>query len=55
MDRIVLSGEYNKMHIIIFVECLCGVQAFNIIIINNAAAKFAHYFGLFLRDIKFEY
>lgn len=47
-----LSGEYNKMHIIIFVECLCGVQAFNII---NNAAKFAHYFGLFLRDIKFEY
>lgn len=46
------------MHITIFVEHLCGVQFFNIIIINNAAAELlAHYFELFLRirDVKFEY
>lgn len=56
MDQIVLSGEYNTMHITVFVECLCGVQFFNTIIINNAAAKLAHYFELFfrIRDIKFE-
>lgn len=46
------------MYIIIFVEYLCGVQFFNIIIINNVVVEFfVYYFELFfrIRDVKFEY